>query len=91
MRCSRNWTWTRLAVRDGLRVQGDPPRRAATKEGQVSDLVELARRYVALSDQLEAVRGEIARAVLNGAGRKENPSPPARLVFQPDAWYPRRV
>jgi hypothetical protein len=34
----------------------------------MSDLVDLARRYVALSDQLEAVRGEIARAVLNGAG-----------------------
>ena len=27
----------------------------------MGDLVELARRYVTLSDQLEAVRGEIAR------------------------------
>ena len=31
-------------------------------------LVELARRYVALSDELEAVRGEIRRAVINGGG-----------------------
>jgi hypothetical protein len=30
-------------------------------------LVELARKYVALSDQLEAVRGQIARTVANGA------------------------
>lgn len=29
-------------------------------------LVELARQYVRLSDQLEAVRGEIKRVVLNG-------------------------
>jgi MarR family len=41
-------------------------------------LVELARRYVALSDELETVRGEIARAVLNGEGPKENPIRPAR-------------
>jgi hypothetical protein len=42
-------------------------------------LVELARRYVSLSDELEVVRGEIARTVLNGAGRTENPSlPPER-------------
>jgi hypothetical protein len=45
----------------------------------VSDLVELARRYVALSDQLEAVRGEIARAVLNGPGGEPvRPIQPAR-------------
>jgi hypothetical protein len=42
----------------------------------MSDLVELARRYVSLSDQLESVRGEIAKAVLNGAG--PNPTQPAR-------------
>jgi predicted Rossmann fold nucleotide-binding protein DprA/Smf involved in DNA uptake len=35
-------------------------------------LVELARRYVRLSDELDAVRGEIARAVLNGAGETQN-------------------
>jgi Winged helix-turn-helix DNA-binding len=39
------------------------------------DLVELARRYVSLSDQLEAVRGEIAKAVLNG-GAGEHPVRP---------------
>lgn len=41
-------------------------------------LVELARKFVRLSDELEAVRGEIARAVLNGAGPQENPPPPVR-------------
>jgi hypothetical protein len=42
-------------------------------------LVELARRFVELSDELETVRGEIKRAVLNGAGeRPEIPfSPPS--------------
>ena len=32
----------------------------------MTDLVGLARRYVALSDELESIRGEIAKAVLNG-------------------------
>ncbi len=42
-------------------------------------LVELARKYVALSDQLEAVRGQIARAVANGAaGEAARPTQPAR-------------
>jgi hypothetical protein len=36
----------------------------------MSDLVELARKYVTLSDSLEAVRSEIKRAVLNGGGEK---------------------
>ena len=34
----------------------------------MSDLVELARRFVQLSDELESVRGEIKLAVVNGAG-----------------------
>jgi hypothetical protein len=41
----------------------------------MSDLVELARRYVSLSDQLESVRGEIAKAVLNGGGGNPEPHP----------------
>ena len=48
-------------------------------------LVDLARRYVALSDELETVRGEIRRVMLNGAGAPEpgvkakpNPTRPAR-------------
>jgi hypothetical protein len=46
----------------------------------VSDLVELARRYVTLSDELANVRGEIAKAVLNGGGGNEpaRPTSPAR-------------
>jgi hypothetical protein len=44
----------------------------------MSDLVELARRYVSLSDQLESVRGEIKLAVLNGEGPRENPTPAER-------------
>ena len=45
----------------------------------MSDLVGLARRYVALSDELESVRGEIAKAVLNGSGGKPaHPISPAR-------------
>jgi hypothetical protein len=36
----------------------------------MSDLVELARRYVAASDVLESLRNEIRRAVLNGGGEK---------------------
>jgi hypothetical protein len=32
----------------------------------VSDLVTLAKRFVALSEELEAVRGEIRRCVLDG-------------------------
>ena len=41
-------------------------------------LVELARKFVELSDQLEATRGEIAQAVLNGEGPRENPTPAQR-------------
>jgi hypothetical protein len=42
-------------------------------------LVELARKYVALSDQLEAVRGQIERTVANGAaGEAARPTQPAR-------------
>jgi hypothetical protein len=45
----------------------------------MSDLVGLARRYVALSDQLETVRSEIAKAVLNGGGGAgPNPIRPTR-------------
>ncbi len=34
----------------------------------MSDLVELARRYVAASGELKSLRNEIRRAVLNGEG-----------------------
>jgi hypothetical protein len=36
-------------------------------------LVELARKFVELSDELEAIRGEIKLAVLNGAGDSHRP------------------
>jgi hypothetical protein len=45
-------------------------------------LVELARRYVALSDQLEVVRGEIAKAVLNGAGDAPHPPIPSGVSLR---------
>ena len=57
-----------------------------------SNLVALARRYVALSDELESVRDEIKRAVLNGAGetpkapftpaaqRGDEPPPSAKMI-----------
>jgi hypothetical protein len=59
----------------------------------MSGLVELARRYVALNDELEAVRGEIKRVVLNGAGdaatsldealeRRRGGKPEQRVVVQ---------
>jgi hypothetical protein len=38
-------------------------------------LVELARRYVAVSDELEVIRGEIRKAVLNGGGTPEAARP----------------
>jgi hypothetical protein len=42
-------------------------------------LVELARRYVTLSDELESVRDQIKLAVLNGAGGEApHPLQPAR-------------
>lgn len=41
-------------------------------------LVDLARRFVELSDELETVRGEIKRAVLNGAGENRPFSPAVR-------------
>ena len=49
----------------------------------MSDLVELARRFVSLSDELETVRGQIKLAVVNGSGgaepeRKANPMRPVR-------------
>ena len=46
-------------------------------------LVELARRYVACSDELEALRGEIRKAVLNGVGGEDRAAPftrPARVL-----------
>jgi Bacterial regulatory protein, arsR family len=38
-------------------------------------LLDLARRYVALSEELESGRGEIAREVLNGGGGKPEVRP----------------
>jgi DNA-binding NtrC family response regulator len=40
----------------------------------MTGLVELARRYVALNDELESVRELIKRAVVNGAESMENPT-----------------
>jgi hypothetical protein len=40
----------------------------------MTGLVELARRYVALNDELESVRELIKRAVVNGAEPTENPT-----------------
>ena len=40
-------------------------------------LVDLARRFVELSDELETVRGEIKRAVLNGAREIALSRPPS--------------
>lgn len=54
----------------------------------MSGLVELARRYVALSDELKTIRDGIKRAVLNGSGPKENPPPPVRLAGGP---HPKAV
>ena len=39
--------------------------------------VDLARKFVELSDELEAVRGAIKLAVLNGAGHSHRPFVPA--------------
>jgi hypothetical protein len=39
----------------------------------MSDLVELARRYVAASDELSNLRDQIRLAVLNGGGEPEVP------------------
>jgi hypothetical protein len=46
----------------------------------VSDLVELAQRYITLSNEIEGVRDAMRRLLLNGAeGPKENPiQPPVR-------------
>ena len=49
--------------------------RESRRGGKGAGLVELARRYVTLSDELETVRSEIARAVLNGGGGKPDPHP----------------
>jgi hypothetical protein len=38
-------------------------------------LVELARRYVACNDELEVLRGELRKAVLNGGGTPEAARP----------------
>jgi hypothetical protein len=56
-------------------------------EDTMSDLVALARQYVALSDQLEAVRGEIKLAVLNagGGGDGARPMPAGRPIRTP-SW-----
>jgi predicted Rossmann fold nucleotide-binding protein DprA/Smf involved in DNA uptake len=54
----------------------------------VSDLVELARRYVTLSDQLEAVRGEIAKAVLNGGAGDKPDAPFAKPRSKPGSKHP---
>lgn len=50
-------------------------------------LVELARRFVALNDELETVRGEIRKAVLNGAGEARPFTQPSR---QPGGSQARR-
>lgn len=48
----------------------------------MSDLVVLARRFVQLSDELETVRGEIAKAVLNGGGGETPKAPFVRPARQ---------
>ena len=52
-------------------------------------LIDLARRYVALSDELETVRGEIARSVLNGGGRPPG-ARPCRPLPRPSISPPGR-
>ena len=55
-------------------------------------LVELARKFVALSDQLEAVRGQIARAVANGAaGEASHPTQPARSSGGTQSKHPAAI
>jgi hypothetical protein len=41
-------------------------------------LVDLARRFVELSDELEDVRDQIKRTVMNGADPAPNPTPAVR-------------
>jgi predicted transcriptional regulator len=45
----------------------------------MTDLVNLARRFVELSDELERVRSEIKRCVMNGSG-DEPPHPTQRSL-----------
>jgi hypothetical protein len=56
----------------------------------VSDLVELARRYVSLSDELEAVRGEIKLAVLNG-GAGAHPTRPTQPARSAGGSHPNAI
>jgi hypothetical protein len=53
----------------------------------MNGLVELARRYVSLSDELESVREQIKREVLNGAG--EIPQAPFVRAERPGAKGPQ--
>jgi Winged helix-turn-helix DNA-binding len=61
----------------------------------MSDLVELARRYVAASDELESLRSEIRRAVMNGgaptAEPKANPSSPAARRAAGQRHHPNAI
>ncbi len=58
----------------------------------MSDLVDLARRYVALSDELEEVRDQIKRVVLNGSGDAARPpQPPVRRAPGGQASHPNTV
>lgn len=51
-------------------------------------LVDLARRYVALSDELETVRGEIRRVMLNGAGDAPRPT---QARSKPGGQHPNAI
>lgn len=69
------------AIAEELEDLDPAPVGPVAEEEGMSDLVELARRYVALSDELEAVRGQIKLAVVNGSGGEPSTAPfvkPAR-------------
>jgi hypothetical protein len=54
----------------------------------MSDLVTLARRFVALTEELHQVRREIRRCVLDGAGGDEDAPLPKNLAAATERGRP---
>ena len=87
------WMWTSGDPVEPVKkmlVSIRPQSRAAKKEENVSDLVELAQRFVALSGELAETRAAMKLLLLNGGGGKPD-APFVQPARQPGGSRPQKM